>query len=160
MFRSVPLAASILCVVSLVCPAHAAGRIKSATSIAEAVVAFPDLKFDRPIFVAAPPDGTDRLFVVEQIGKIFVIPNRPDATPDDRHLALDLNLRNRRRGDERGLLGLAFHPDYANNGKFYVAYSGPLDWQGDLGQMLWYSHSNIVSEFTVSADDPYTANRT
>ena len=35
--------------------------------------------------------------------------------------------------DEKGLLGLAFHPDFANNGKFYVAYSAPFNWAGDLG---------------------------
>ena len=56
--------------------------------------------------------------------------------------------------DERGLLGLAFHPDFKTNGKFYVAYSAKLDFQGDLGQMLWYSHSNVVAEYTVLKDNP------
>jgi len=60
--------------------------------------------------------------------------------------------------DERGLLGLAFHPEFASNGKFYVAYSGHLDFDADLGKEFWWSHTNTVSEFTVSETDPNKAN--
>ena len=60
--------------------------------------------------------------------------------------------------DEKGLLGLAFHPDYANNGKFYVAYSTRLNARGDPGRQLWWSHTNVIAEYTVSEDDPDTAN--
>lgn len=104
------------------------------------------------------PAGDKRMFVIEQWGRVMIVEDgQLNGTPflDIRSLVIDRHPD----FDERGLLGLAFHPDFANNGKFYVAYSGPLDFQGDLGQMLWYSHSNIVSEFTVSADDPNTADR-
>ncbi|MEM9108111.1 MAG: PQQ-dependent sugar dehydrogenase [Pseudomonadota bacterium] len=104
------------------------------------------------------PAGDDRMFVVEQWGRVMVIEDGElNGTPflDIRSLIVDRHPD----FDERGLLGLAFHPDFKNNGKFYVAYSGVLDFQGDLGQMLWYSHNNIVSEFTVSDDDPNVANR-
>jgi len=104
------------------------------------------------------PAGDNRMFVIEQWGRVMIVEDgKLNGTPflDIRSLVIDRHPD----FDERGLLGLAFHPDFANNGKFYVAYSGPLDFQGDLGQMLWYSHSNIVSEFTVSADDPNTADR-
>jgi glucose/arabinose dehydrogenase len=60
--------------------------------------------------------------------------------------------------DERGLLGLTFHPDFATNGKFYVAYSANIDTQGDLGQLFWWDHTNVVEEYTMSADDPNVAN--
>ena len=61
--------------------------------------------------------------------------------------------------DEKGLLGLAFHPDYANNGKFYVAYSTPTSTRsGDPGKQFWWSHTNVIAEYTVSEDDPDTAN--
>ncbi len=104
------------------------------------------------------PEGDSRMFVAEQWGRVMIVEDgQLNGTPflDIRSLIIDRHPD----FDERGLLGLAFHPDFAENGKFYVSYSGPLDFQGDLGQMLWYSHSNIVSEFTVSADDPNVANR-
>lgn len=104
------------------------------------------------------PAGDSRMFVIEQWGRVMIVEDgQLNGTPflDIRSLVIDRHPD----FDERGLLGLAFHPDFANNGKFYVSYSGPLDFQGDLGQMLWYSHSNIVSEFTVSADDPNVADR-
>ena len=103
------------------------------------------------------PAGDDRKFVIEQWGRVMMIDadGELSSTPflDIRNLVVDRHPD----FDERGLLGLAFHPDFANNGKFYVAYSGELDFQGDLGQMLWYSHNNVVSEYTVSKDDPDVA---
>ena len=104
------------------------------------------------------PAGDDRMFVIEQWGRVMIVEDgQVQGTPflDIRSLIVDRHPD----FDERGLLGLAFHPDFANNGKFYVSYSGHLDFQGDLGQMLWYSHNNIVSEFTVSSDDPNAADR-
>ena len=103
-------------------------------------------------------EGDDRMFIAEQWGRVMIAQNGELlGTPflDIRSLVIDRHPD----FDERGLLGLALHPDFSENGKFYVAYSAPLDFQGDLGQMLWYSHSNIVSEFTVSADDPNVADR-
>jgi glucose/arabinose dehydrogenase len=102
------------------------------------------------------PAGDSRMFVIEQWGRVMIVEDgQLSGTPflDIRNLIVDRHPD----FDERGLLGLAFHPDYANNGKFYVAYSGHLNFQGDLGQMLWYSHSNVVAEYTVSADDPDVA---
>lgn len=104
------------------------------------------------------PAGDSRMFVIEQWGRVMIVEDgQLNGTPflDIRSLVIDRHPD----FDERGLLGLAFHPDFANNGKFYVSYSAPLDFQGDLGQMLWYSHSNVVSEFTVSADDANVADR-
>jgi len=104
------------------------------------------------------PAGDDRMFIAEQWGRVMIATGGElQGTPflDIRSLIIDRFPD----FDERGLLGLAFHPDFATNGKFYVSYSAPLDFQGDLGQMLWYDHSNIVSEFTVSADDPNVADR-
>src|SRR5262249_18753690 len=52
--------------------------------------------------------------------------------------------------DERGVLGLAFHPDYANNGRFFVYYTAPLRADGPAG----WDHTNVLAEFSVSKDDP------
>lgn len=59
--------------------------------------------------------------------------------------------------DERGTLGLTLHPDFAENGMFYVAYSAPIDFQGDLAKEFWWDHTNVVSEFRLSEDDPSVA---
>ena len=72
---------------------------------------------DDALGVAAPP-GDPRLFIVQQSGRILILKNgRLLPTPF-------LNLAGRiSSGTERGLLGLAFHPDYARNGRFYVDYT-------------------------------------
>jgi glucose/arabinose dehydrogenase len=108
-----------------------------------------------PLAMVQPP-GDDRMFVIEQWGRVMIVDDgRLIGTPflDIRNLIVDRHPD----FDERGLLGLAFHPDFAENGKFYVAYSGHLDPQGDLGQRLWYDHNNVVAEYTVSEEDPWTA---
>lgn len=74
-------------------------------------------KLDQPLFVTAPA-GDPRLFVVEQTGRIRIIADgqlRPAPF-------LDLS-RSVSGGSEQGLLGLAFHPDYATNGRFFVNYT-------------------------------------
>lgn len=103
------------------------------------------------------PDGDDRKFVIEQFGKVRVIDSDGNLLP-----APFLDIRNKivdqwHDFDERGLLGLAFHPDFASNGKFYVAYSTTTNFQGDLGKLFWWDHTNTVEEYTVSADDPNIA---
>jgi glucose/arabinose dehydrogenase len=73
--------------------------------------------FNRPLFVCAPPGDTTRLFVVEQGGAIRVmIGDSLLATPF-------LTVTGLSNGDEQGLLGMAFSPDYATSGRFYVSYT-------------------------------------
>src|SRR5262245_3028564 len=77
---------------------------------------------DRPVFLTAAPDDYFRVFVVEQhTGQIKIL-RRPsfslEATPF-------LTVPGVSTGEEQGLLGLAFHPDYATNGFFYVYYTDP-----------------------------------
>lgn len=78
--------------------------------------------FTQPVFAASPPGDLQRLFVLELSGKIKIIRNGAVlAAP-----FLDLGASGLNRivsGGERGLLGLAFHPDYANNGYFFVNYT-------------------------------------
>jgi len=109
-----------------------------------------------PLAMVQPADD-DRKFVIEQFGRIKIIDKDGNLgdTPflDIRNLIVNQHAD----FDERGLLGLAFHPDFKNNGKFYVAYSAHLDFQGDLAKKFWWSHTNVVAEYTVSKDDPDTA---
>src|SRR5215467_8354620 len=81
--------------------------------------------FVSPIGVVAVPDNTGRLFVIDQIGKIWIIDSAGNkmTTPffDVSSVIVPLNPGY----DERGLLGLAFHPQFATNHKFYVYYQLP-----------------------------------
>jgi glucose/arabinose dehydrogenase len=71
----------------------------------------------KPVFVTHANDGSGRLFVVEQDGKIKVVVNGVVT-------ATFLDITNIvSKGSERGLLGLAFHPGYATNGRFFVYYT-------------------------------------
>lgn len=112
-------------------------------------------KVNTPLAMVQPP-GDNRMFVIEQFGRVRVIENgKMLPTP-----FLDIRskiVKQHHDFDERGLLGIAFHPKFKENGKFYVAFSTHLDFQQDLGQMLWYDHSNVVEEYTVSKSDPNMA---
>jgi glucose/arabinose dehydrogenase len=75
--------------------------------------------FTRPIAMRHAGDGSGRLFVVEQAGRILIIDGGSVLeTP-----FLDLTSIVDSTGNEQGLLGLAFHPDFENNGFFYVNYT-------------------------------------
>lgn len=82
--------------------------------------AFGNLTFSRPVGLVTPPGETNRMFVVEQSGRISVITNL--AAPN-RTVFLDLTDRVLYDSSEEGLLALAFHPGYATNRYFYVWYS-------------------------------------
>jgi len=84
-------------------------------------VAFPGLSFIRPVDLQHAADGTNRIFVIEQRGIISVFNN--DSTINEKSVFLDIENKVRDTGNEEGLLGLAFHPDYENNGYFYVDYT-------------------------------------
>ncbi|KAA9346207.1 PQQ-dependent sugar dehydrogenase [Adhaeribacter soli] len=104
--------------------------------------------FVSPLALMEAPDETNRLFVLDQVGKIYVIDAAGTMMTDP---FLDVSAKMvtlNPQYDERGLLGLAFHPDYKTNGKFYVYYSAPLK----AGAPANWDHTSMISEFTVSAD--------
>ncbi len=82
--------------------------------------AFPNLTFVQPVDLQHSPDGTDRLFVVEQQGMIHAFLNAPETK--EMHVFLDIRDEVFMGDSEEGLLGLAFHPRYKENGYFYVDY--------------------------------------
>ena len=83
--------------------------------------AFPNVSLGRMVHLTYPPGGGDRLYLVLQPGLIVSFENRQDVEA----LAVFLNITERvnDQGNEEGLLGLAFDPDYESNGYFYVYYS-------------------------------------
>ncbi len=103
--------------------------------------------FTSPLLLVESPDNTGRLFIVEQLGQIYIINNGQKVAQP--FLDISSKLVSIQPGDdERGLLGLAFHPQYSSNGRFFIFYSGPLRAGGTAG----WDHTNYVSEFKVSSD--------
>lgn len=84
--------------------------------------AYPRLRFDRPVFLTGAGDGSGRVFVVEQAGVIRVFDGADDDVAST-SVFLDISDQVSRRGNEEGLLGLAFDPEFAENGTFFVHYS-------------------------------------
>jgi glucose/arabinose dehydrogenase len=95
--------------------------------------------FIRPLFVGAPPRDP-RLFVVERAGRILTL---RDGVVAERPF-LDLTAEVSTLGNERGMLGLAFHPRFATNRRFFVSY---VDLEGAIR----------LVQFTASASDPSVA---
>ncbi|MBK8596781.1 MAG: PQQ-dependent sugar dehydrogenase [Holophagales bacterium] len=90
-----------------------------------------------PLRVTAPAGDFQRLFVVEQGGKVRVV--KDGILLGSSFLDLSGRISS---GGERGLLGLAFHPEYRRNGRFFASYTDPLG-------------NSVVSEFTVSSNSDF-----
>lgn len=104
----------------------------------KAVSAFPQLTFTRPVDLQHPGDNSNRIFVVEQAGVISVFANDPNVA--SKQSFLDIRDQVDDQGNEEGLLGLAFHPEYETNGYFYVNYTASSP------------NRTVISRFKVSAD--------
>ncbi|MCZ7602269.1 MAG: PQQ-dependent sugar dehydrogenase [Melioribacteraceae bacterium] len=106
------------------------------------VEAFPNLEFAAPVDIQHAGDNSNRLFVLEQEGRIRVFQN--DSLVNSTDIFLDIRDQVL-YGGEQGLLGLAFHPNYSENGYFYLDYtrSNP--------------RRTVISRFTVSQDNPNQA---
>ena len=117
-------------------PSETAAPQASATATGTGPVGFQEFAsgFDLPLLVTHAGDGSGRLFVVEQSGLIRILQN--GATLPDPFL--DLTGLVTHGGNEQGLLGLAFAPDYASSGLFYVDYT---DGRGDT-QVVRYKVSD------------------
>lgn len=103
--------------------------------------AYPNLKFNKPLAFVEAPDGTHRKFVVEQEGRIWILP--ADKNSSEPKLFLDISDRKPHGELEEGLLSIAFHPQFKTNGKFYIFYSHPTP-----------PKHNILAEWQVSKTDP------
>ncbi|MFW6060824.1 MAG: PQQ-dependent sugar dehydrogenase, partial [Phycisphaeraceae bacterium] len=114
-------------------------------------VAFENLRFDRrPLLLIPGPEADEqRLYVVEQVGRITSFPNNPDVTEDQKRLVIDISEQvrspvrgsGRRGGNEEGLLGFAFHPDARENRRVFLHYSAADD-----------PRRNVLSEWTLRDD--------
>lgn len=124
LFGSLTATAAFAFMVSLACQPQeeeaASASVTEEASVVQLENAFPNLKFDQPVEFTYAGKSDKRLFVVEQNGRIRVFDNKADT----RESAVYLDIRNRvASGGEMGLLGLAFHPDFEQNGFFFVNYT-------------------------------------
>lgn len=100
----------------------------------------------RPVVLTHAGDGSNRIFVADEWGVIYVFENSPDVTESQVFLDLRDRVKYTDNENEEGLLGLAFHPQYQQNGEFFVYYStrsAPT--------------TTVVSRFKASKDDPNRA---
>ena len=98
---------------------------------------------NQPVFLTNAKDGTNRRFIVEQVGRIRVL--RPGSSSST--LFLDIASRVL-GGGEQGLLGLAFHPQFSSNQRFFVNYTRRSD------------RATVIAEYHASAADPDVADAT
>jgi glucose/arabinose dehydrogenase len=91
---------------------------------------------EAPVFLTVPDDGSSRFFIVEQAGRILIYQNGQLNNQAFLDISQEVSL-----ASERGLLGLAFHPNYAQNGYFYVNYT---DRNGNT----------VIARFQVSVQNP------
>ncbi|MBT8387379.1 MAG: PQQ-dependent sugar dehydrogenase, partial [Ignavibacteria bacterium] len=106
--------------------------------------AFPNLSFNSALYLTHADDGSNRIFVVERSGRIKVFNNSPSVSTTKTFLDITDRVSS---GGEKGLLGLAFHPEYETNGYFYVNYTANSP------------QRTIISRFQVSAANPDSADK-
>jgi glucose/arabinose dehydrogenase len=137
---------SLVAVTSLVCSLAlaASGRQSELADPFEVGAQVVAQGFTSPIGIVSAVDGTGRLFIIDQTGLIHIL------TEDGQLLAepfLDVRAKMvplNPNFDERGLLGLAFHPQYESNGRFFVYYNAP--------PAPGFNNTATFSEFHVSSD--------
>jgi glucose/arabinose dehydrogenase len=114
----------------------------------------------RPVDVTAPPGDTERLFVVEQGGRIRIIRLPQDSLVATPFLDISGLVVFSGGNDERGLLGLAFHPDYAENGYFFVNYTRSSDGATIVARYRVSSNADVADRTSavmlLTIAQPYT----
>ncbi len=132
--------APIVCALVAISPLSTAGTASAESLKLQPKQVFESLgKLNLPAAVVEAPDGSGRQFLVQQEGKIVILP--ADQSSGDMETFLDISDRKLIKSQfEEGLLGLAFHPKFKDNGKFYIYHtqqepkrSQVVEWQVKAG---------------------------
>lgn len=108
--------------------------------------AYPRLRLRRPIVFTTAGDGTDRIFVASQHGVIYVLGKDRDIEEPLVFFDMEQRVTYNDYENEEGFLGLAFHPDFRQNGYFFVYYTTRQE-----------PHTSVISRFSVDPDHPHRA---
>src|SRR5437879_2635289 len=100
---------------------------------------FPELRAKLPVWMCEAPDGSGRLFILEQDGRILIV--RKGSSGKEAKEFMNIVERKPHVDLEEGLLGLAFHPGFKTNGHFYVYYNQQNP------------RRSVISEFDVAFND-------
>lgn len=122
----------------------------------------PGVTLRRPVQVVFEPGDSTRMYVLEQPGRILIL-NPDDRDAKEGKVFLDIHAQVNSKGNEEGLLSLAFHPDFAKNGRFFLFYTA-MDaekkrhdvlsaWKVDPETRMGDPKSE---EILLSIDDPYS----
>ena len=122
----------------------------------------PEMTFRRPVQVVFEPGVDARMYVLEQAGRVLVI-DPQDRAAKEPAVFLDMRPQVNSRGNEEGLLSMAFHPDFAKNGTFFVFYTS-IDAERRRRNVLsrWKADPETKAakqgseEVLLSLDDPYS----
>jgi len=87
------------------------------------VPAFQSLEVERPIVLTHGNDGSGRIFVASQLGKVFVVPGNKPGVEGKLFFDLESKVQFKKNENEEGFLGMAFHPKFKENGEFFVYYT-------------------------------------
>lgn len=105
--------------------------------------AFPSYTFSYPIDIQSPPDSSDQIFIVSQNGIIHILDNSSGTYIPSTFLDISNEVL---FGGEQGLLGLAFHPDFINNGYLYVNYTAANPRRSIISRFTRSSQENTVNK--------------
>ena len=106
-----------------------------------------------PLAATHAGDGTNRLFVVEQLGEVQVYLANGTRLAEPFLDIKEKVLTSNNFADERGLLGLAFHPNYSSNGRVFVYYSADAGGRRDEFGFR-FNHMSVLSEYRVYGNEP------
>jgi glucose/arabinose dehydrogenase len=104
--------------------------------------AFEHLEFNRPLVLTHAGDGSNRVFVASQLGRVFVFANDQGVKQSEPFFDLHKKVRYSDKENEEGFLGLAFHPHFAQNGEFFAFYTTTET-----------PHTSVLSRFRASGKD-------
>jgi len=107
--------------------------------------AYPALALDRDLWMSEAPDGSRRMFIAEQNGRILITQKGSDGSVAQEFLNITDRKPHIDKNNE-GLLGMALHPGFKTNGLFYVYYN-----QLNTNRNALYPRRSVISEFKVSA---------
>jgi quinoprotein glucose dehydrogenase len=113
----------------------------------------PKLAIERPVWMSEASDGSRRLFVVYQSGRIMVVRKGSDGGDAKEFFNIQDRDPQADGQNECGLLSLAFHPGFATNQLFYVYYNQKNP-AGQHSQPLNFPIRSVISEFKVATNNP------